>query len=459
MSNGATPEDKRTFEEIFRKDPASLKCFECGYDNAPWAVVTHGIHVCLDCSGQFRSLGVHIAFVRSTTMDGWSDWKPEKLLLMKAGGNTRCQQFFERHKVPKSRLDPSTNGQGVSLKEKFSNKYAMMYRDMLETEAIEGKKFNEATWQPPQWWTQEQENIQNQKNAMAAGSAQNQAMRNNGTNTNPYGGFGSAGSINPQQQNNNKKSGADDFLDFLGGAVSKVAETTSYLAKEATTKTSAFVDEVSKSAASVKTDDLSLVAKKSADTVTEVATSAWGALSSWTTSGISALNAMINNEPTSSNSSGNNKNDQVEEDGLGALTRNVKPSQQDYGHAEHSKAERGKLVASSNNSPVIHQQQQQQQQQNYFDDNNNVASPTTINNNNNRVAAVSSGPKPVAVAAPVKKTFKAPGAAKKTTTDAMDDIFGTPSTSSSANTTTTNNVAATTKTEAPKEWGWDENDS
>eukprot|EP00903_Cladosiphon_okamuranus_P017109 g15763.t1 len=85
-------EAKHRVQEL-RKHSGNSRCADCGAPCADWASVAHGSFVCLSCAGQHRSLGMHVTFTRSLTMDKWTEGD---LRIMEAGGNGRLAEFVRR---------------------------------------------------------------------------------------------------------------------------------------------------------------------------------------------------------------------------------------------------------------------------------------------------------------------------------------------------------------------------
>merc|ERR1712083_1044826 len=73
----------------------------------------------MKCCGIHRNMGVHISFIRSTTLDGWS---AIQLKRMRNGGNAKLKLFWE-----KQEFDLDT----LSVKERLDNAAMDKYRDNL----------------------------------------------------------------------------------------------------------------------------------------------------------------------------------------------------------------------------------------------------------------------------------------------------------------------------------------
>merc|ERR1719464_546783 len=102
--------------------------------------------MCLECSGQHRSLGTHVSFVRSVKMDSWTDDQIKKMKL--SGGNDSCNRFLSKYGI---------DTENLSIREKYDSPQGQLYQQVLKAR-MEGKP--EPTELPPEI----KENDENQPN-------------------------------------------------------------------------------------------------------------------------------------------------------------------------------------------------------------------------------------------------------------------------------------------------------
>lgn len=72
-------------------EPDNQSCFDCSQPGPQWASVNNGIFICMNCAAHHRSMGAHVSFIRSLSMDTWTE---KQLRLMALGGNKKLKDLF-----------------------------------------------------------------------------------------------------------------------------------------------------------------------------------------------------------------------------------------------------------------------------------------------------------------------------------------------------------------------------
>jgi hypothetical protein len=91
--------------KVLYSHPSNATCVDCPERSPRWASIipnpgtnsplfangSVGCLMCLECSGSHRRLGVHVAFVRSITLD---TWKESEVEAMERGGNDNINHYY-----------------------------------------------------------------------------------------------------------------------------------------------------------------------------------------------------------------------------------------------------------------------------------------------------------------------------------------------------------------------------
>jgi len=120
--------DKRSENEL-RAISGNDRCVDCFCRGPQWASINFGVFMCLECSGTHRSLGVHISFVRSVTMDSWTN---DQIQMMRTGGNDKCNNFLDKYK------SLYKSGGKCNISSKYNSPAAQLYMQRIKAE-VEGK--------------------------------------------------------------------------------------------------------------------------------------------------------------------------------------------------------------------------------------------------------------------------------------------------------------------------------
>ena len=98
-----TPTEKQWAKDNDRRTMATLKqlcktganrvCADCSVKHPGWAVLPHGVHVCIDCAQVHRRIGRHISIVKAINT-GTYLWHENELDCMVNMGNERSTKLY-----------------------------------------------------------------------------------------------------------------------------------------------------------------------------------------------------------------------------------------------------------------------------------------------------------------------------------------------------------------------------
>ena len=93
MKAAAKEVDKQVHAELnaLRARACNSECFDCTAKKPGWAVLPHGVFICIDCAQNHRNIGRHISQTKAINT-GTYLWFPHELAVMRAVGNGVSQR-------------------------------------------------------------------------------------------------------------------------------------------------------------------------------------------------------------------------------------------------------------------------------------------------------------------------------------------------------------------------------
>ncbi|KAJ8605586.1 hypothetical protein CTAYLR_000018 [Chrysophaeum taylorii] len=103
-----------------RKLPENRVCADCGAQGTVWAIVNHGVFVCMRCGALHRSLGTHVSVPKGCT--GTYLWGPDEVQAMIENGNAKSNARLGGERIPRPPPGASDDVMVRHLKDKYERR-------------------------------------------------------------------------------------------------------------------------------------------------------------------------------------------------------------------------------------------------------------------------------------------------------------------------------------------------
>lgn len=122
LTDEARANDSRSHAELnkLRKLPCNSTCFDCTAFKPGWAVLPHGVFVCIECAQTHRNMGRHVSQTKAINT-GTYLWYPAELAVMRDVGNDVAAVAFADISLP---LKPSKDASTAEKMAYSTAKYA-----------------------------------------------------------------------------------------------------------------------------------------------------------------------------------------------------------------------------------------------------------------------------------------------------------------------------------------------